>query len=206
MGWGTAVTRGVPTAAHDGATFTFKALQFIDTENGWGVALLLNAINQLPSQDQPFRDLNAGIVSRLEGWEVPAGRPNVRVQYAVVDAVLLVGSAWILWTLATLAGWGRDVERRLRAPEPAWRAAATAARLGLELLVPLGVLLAVPPLVGGPWSVLLMVSPDLGRWALAASALLLGAGVGHAALLARALRRRRTPAPSPSTVASASTP
>jgi CubicO group peptidase (beta-lactamase class C family) len=82
MGWASTSINGVPFVTHDGTTLSFKSIQLIDTQNNWGVILLTNASNQLPSNDEPYRALYTGIVSRLEGWDLPSG-PTLQTQYTL---------------------------------------------------------------------------------------------------------------------------
>jgi hypothetical protein len=62
------------------------------------------------------------------------------------------------------------------------------ARVGLEILLPVAVLLLTPRPLGLTWPLILLFFPDLGWSGLAASTLLLATGLIRAALLARAIR------------------
>jgi CubicO group peptidase (beta-lactamase class C family) len=196
LGWATAEINGRPFVTHTGETFGFKSVQLLDHQNGWGVVLLTNASNQLPSGDEPYRTLYSGILSRLEGLELPSTGPGLRAQYAIVDAVLLAVSAALLWGLFRVPAWRRGLERRLQQTRRPVRTALTVVRVGLEILVPLGVVVLAPKVLeDSGWPVVLLATPDLGRWVLVAASVLLLTGLVHAVLLAVALKRQRPGAP-----------
>lgn len=202
MGWAVTSQNGVPIVEHDGETWTFKSLQVMDLQNGLGMILLLNATNQLPSMDEPYRTLSRGIVSRIEGWNLESTGPNIRMQYLMPDAVVVVGSVMILWGLLGLMAWKGGIERRLGSPEPRWRTVVTVARIAVEVLIPAIVLFALPSLLRvASWPLLLTLSTDLALWTLVAAVLVLCMGLAHAALLTRVLYRNRLVHPKRTTVA-----
>src|SRR5437764_8607250 len=171
MGWATGAFQGVPVVAHDGETWSFKSLQLMDIQNGWGMALLLNATNQFPSQDEPYRALENGILDRLEGRHGAAAGPSLQVQYAVLDAVLLALSAAILSGLVRLPAWNHRLGRRLQESLGLARAVA---RTAFEVALPLVVLVLGPSLVSViSWPLALTVAADVAWWTLVASGLLL---------------------------------
>ncbi|MFL5578596.1 MAG: serine hydrolase domain-containing protein [Gemmatimonadaceae bacterium] len=185
MGWAVGANRGVPVFGHDGATWSFHSLQMVDSRDGWGLIVLANADNQVTAFE-PHRAITRGAFARLAGLPPPPTGPSLRVFYVVLDAVLLVASAWIVWGLLRVPRWSAALRRRQRARHGRWRTAGTLARVALEVLVPALLLVASPRLAGASWRVLLVTAPDLGWWALAASALLLATGLLHGALLVRA--------------------
>jgi CubicO group peptidase (beta-lactamase class C family) len=182
MGWGVGVRDGVHLADHTGETMRFISRQVIDLDHGRGLILLANATNQVPSDDEPFKTLARGLVSRLESWPPAPASPGLRAQYGVLDAVLLVVSAAILWSLARLPRWRPPAQRSRRAL--AWL------RVALEAAVALAVFACLPSVLqpGISWRTVVVFAPDLGWWALTAAGLLLFIGLARAALLVRAPR------------------
>src|SRR5215212_4441667 len=66
MGWGTKVVGDRSTLFYNGETFRFVSHQAIDPQSGWGVVILTNATNQLPSQDEPYHSLVNGVLARVD--------------------------------------------------------------------------------------------------------------------------------------------
>jgi CubicO group peptidase (beta-lactamase class C family) len=192
LGWARVEINGVPFVTHTGETFSFKSVQLLDPEHGWGIVLLTNATNQLPSNDEPYRTLSMGILSRVEGWALPSAGLSLHTLYLLVDAMLMIVSAWILWMLIRLPAWSRRPEQSLVPPAQLLRIAAAGLRCTLEIVLPLVLLRAVSAyLDDSPWSVVLLATPDLGRWVLLAATLVILTGLGHVSVLVRALWRHR---------------
>ena len=139
----------------------------------------MNADDQL-SHAEPAKAIERGILLRLKGIEPSSGAPTIRGQYMLIDAILVLLSLGLLWSLARLPLW--------RSRPPAIRALV---RVTVELLLPLGVFALTPVLFDAPWSVILLGVPDLGRWALAAAIVLFATGVIRGALIVRGSRRTR---------------
>jgi hypothetical protein len=193
LGWAMTEKNGVPLVTHSGETFTFKSLQVLDEQNGWGFVLLTNASNQLPSMDQPYRALYDGILSRLEGWNSPSTGPDLHAMYAVLDVVLLVLTTGILFVVVRLPVWARNFERRTDAPRRGLRLSLALVRIAIEIVAPLAMLVLVPRVLAqdSGWPVVLQVTPDLGSWAIVASGLLLVIGIARAVLLVLVLSRQQ---------------
>jgi CubicO group peptidase (beta-lactamase class C family) len=160
MGWGVGNAAGHTVVTHDGATWSYHARLALEVRDGWGVVVLSNA-DSLMADSQPFRAIGSGVTSRVAGIALPAPAPGIRLQYAVVDAVLLALSALLLWNLARLRRW--------RAPR---RPVLSALRGGVEALLAVLILLGPPLLAGLSWPLVLVTFPDLGRWGLAAAGVL----------------------------------
>jgi CubicO group peptidase (beta-lactamase class C family) len=193
LGWARLELHGVPFVTHTGETFSFKSVQLLDLEHRWGIVLLTNATNQLPSNDEPYRALYSGILSRVEGWDTPSAGPSLHTLYLLVDAVLLLVSAWIVWMLLRLPGWYRRLEQSEGSSGRPLRIGATGLRCALEIVIPLVLLKAMSVFLDdSPWSVVVLAAPDLGRWAIVAAALVILTGLGHTFLLAWSLWRHRT--------------
>ena len=157
------------------------------SEEGWGMALLVNSSNPL-SELEPTDHLASGVTRLLAGKEpVPTGVPSVGRTYLVFDAVLLALSIPIVAAAARLPRWYRNLRRRLPG-RPPWRAALTALRAAAEVLSAVAVLLLVPWWIGS-WPLLAFGVPDLALWLAVASGVLMTTGLAHGALLAWELFR-----------------
>jgi hypothetical protein len=106
---------------------------------------------------------------------------------------LAVLSVFILLSALRLPRWNASIEERLRTGLSPLRVAFSALRSGLEIAIPLVILLIAPSLMqpGISWRTLVVSTPDVGWWALYFSGLLLVTGVMRGFLLGRALLRRR---------------
>ena len=195
MGWGTKVVGDRSTLFYNGETFRFVSHQAIDPQSGWGVVILTNATNQLPSQDEPYHSLVNGVLARVDPMlALPASsEPSLQVAYAIVDVPLALISAWIVWGLLGLPRWSTRLDPRLRAGTG--RTRLLLLRVVVEIGVSLGVLLVPPLWLGVGWPVLVYVANDLALWTLLASSLLLVTGLVRGGVVLWALQPRRDQSP-----------
>lgn len=186
MGWIDGKVYGVPAVWHNGDDSRNGSLMVL-SENGWGMALLMNSSNPL-SELEPTDHVASGVTRLLDGQEpVPTGLPSIGRTYLVFDGVLLVLSIPIVAAALRLPWWYRILRRRLPARRP-WRVVLTALRATTEILVSVAILLAIPWWIGS-WSLLMFGVPDLAWWLLVASGVILVTGLTRGALLARELAR-----------------
>ena len=207
LGWGVGVSNGVRIVDHTGETMKFVSRQFMDIDNGWGLIVLTNASNPLPSDGEPYRTLARGLITRIEGWPPAPAAPSIHTQYAVLDVVLAVLSVAILVSAARLPRWNERMQGRLRAGVSRLRLALIGVRIAFEIAIPVAVLLLGPSLMqpGISSRTLLVSTPDIGWWALYFSGLLLITALTRGVLLGLYLWRSRgismhLPALKPSTV------
>ncbi|HZE41270.1 MAG TPA: serine hydrolase domain-containing protein [Stackebrandtia sp.] len=136
LGWEVDRDHGHTVASHSGVWFSYTARQTIDTDTGWGVAVMANAGMSL-SFDAPY-ELSQGLLALTRG-EQPA--PNTSAQSTsdlVVGALTILTVAWGVWRLARVRRW---VERRTH--RPLWRNALALTRSLFPVLI-----LALYPEIG----------------------------------------------------------
>ena len=186
MGWIDGKVYGVPAVWHNGDDSRNGSLMVL-SENGWGMALLINSSNPL-SELEPTDHIASGVTRLLDGKEpVPTGLPSIGRTYLVFDGVLLALSIPILAAALRLPWWYRILRRRLPSRRP-WRVALTALRAATEILGAVAILMTIPRWIGS-WSLLMFGVPDLAWWLLFASGVILATGLTRGALLARELAR-----------------
>ncbi len=138
----------------------------------------------------------------------PAG-PGVGTVYLILDSLLVLISALVLWSILRLPRWYEQFGRRWRQPGRVKRG-FTIVRIGVrlvwELILP-ALLLGLPILNGYlTWRTLFINAPDIVSWLLVISALLLITAIIRVVFMVRVLRRGRvdkpevTPAPVPNLV------
>ncbi len=168
MGWRVGDVRGVPAIHHGGIVPHFRGKMVMVPEGGWGVAVLTNASSALPLSPTSHR-MADNIAALLAGKELPeAGSRFRKVQAYVALAIALI-SLHQLWGAFRLARWRAALPGRARR-SVVWD-------VGIELGLPILVLVFVPRWLGLPFGELLRSAPDIGYWLLASAALGLGVGV-----------------------------
>ena len=134
----------------------------------------------------------AGVMTLLVGRKpVPAGL-SVGTLYLIVDGLLLLISALMLWSILRLPRWSEKFGRRWRQPGRVKRGftiARAGLRLVLELILP-ALVLGLPLLNGYlTWRTASINAPDLVSWLLVISALLLIIAIIRLLLMVRVLRK-----------------
>lgn len=157
----------------------------LEPQSHWGAILLVNANTNLPSATNGntfFYDLYAGLARLLAGEAPPPTGLSLSTFYDVADGLMLLLSTLVLWWLLRVPWW----YQRLRQRPPARRVVV---RMSGEILLPVGLFLGLP-LVVGAWFDLLYAYPDLSWWLVVTLAVLLVTGISRAALAFLVLRRK----------------
>ena len=207
MGWANGPINGVPTIWHNGSTGNFYSDMILVPKSQWGIVVLSNE-SGLPSLlTGSVEGIAAGVMNMLVGRKPASAGLSVGVLYLIVDGLLVLISALVLWSVLRLPRWSKQFGRRWRRPGRVKRG-FTLVRLGLrllwELLLP-ALLLGLPLLNGYlTWRGLFFNAPDLVSWLLVILALLLIAGIIRLVLMVRVLQRGAsmdspavTPSPAP---------
>ncbi len=199
MGWVNDQSNGVPAIWHDGDTDTFHALMLITPQTQWGAILLVNSNSQVFGV---LDDLLPGMTRLLTGQESSPTRLGVSTFYLISDILLAIISVLVLVSALRLPWWYRRTLRRTppQSPRVWWRAIIP---LSWEIVLPAGLLLGIPLVLGASWPAIVFALPDLG-WA-SLTILTLWLLVGAVKIFLRALLSRRSggtpplvPSPRPS--------
>jgi hypothetical protein len=148
MAWGIGRTQ----IGHAGNGVTFSARVALFPSEGYGIAILTN-VNSGPFFAGSSALLD-GTARYLRGGTVPPSLPRE----LLFKAALLVS---VLWSVGRLASTGRRWVHRGR-PLGLPRRRGPWARLGVEVLLSVAVISALPRWLGIPLRVLLEYFPDLG--------------------------------------------
>jgi CubicO group peptidase (beta-lactamase class C family) len=196
MGWYNGTINGVPAIYHGGDILNFHSDIFIEPQNHWGAVILMNA-DGIVAELAALEDIRTGMVNLLAGHEPPATGLSVSTVYLIIDGLLVLITALVLFSMLRLPRWSKRFEQR-----SGHRLLRVCLRLVWELALP-AVLLIAPILDAyKPWRSPLQNFHDLTSWVLVILVILLITGIIRAVLTFRILRRKRAgtriQAPSPS--------
>jgi CubicO group peptidase (beta-lactamase class C family) len=192
MGWVNGPINGLPTIWHNGSTGNFYCDMILVPQNQWGIVVLSNESGLAALLSGSVEGIAAGVMNLLVGHKpVPAGL-SVSTLYLIVDGLLLLISALVVWSILRLPRWSEKFGRRWRQPGRVKRGftiARVALRLVCELILP--VLVLGLPLPNGylTWRTASINTPDMVSWLLVISALLLITAITRLLLMVRVLRR-----------------
>ncbi len=178
MGWFNGPINGVPAVWHDGITPTSHAFMVIEPQIHWGAILLVNANNFLVNS-LTFQHIQAGVAGLLAGHEPPQTSLNLTTLYLIIDGIIVLISALVLWPLLRLPWWYKRFQQR-----PRHRVLRLALPLARELILPV-LILIVPS-----WPSLLFYYPDIGWWLAGIIALLFITAIIRIVLAFLALRKK----------------
>jgi len=207
MGWVNGPIDGVPTIWHNGSTGNFYSDMILVPQSQWGIVVLSNESGLLSLLTGSVEGIAAGVMNMLIGQKPPASGLSVGTLYLIVDGLLVLISALVLWSTLRLPRWSKQFGRRWRQPGRLKRG-FTLVRLGLrlvwELILP-ALLLGLPLLNSYlTWRTLFINAPDIVSWLLVIFALLLITAIIRVVLMVRVLQRGAsvgnpalTPAPVP---------
>ena len=168
MGWRVGEVRGVPAIHHGGIVPHFRGKMVMVPEGSWGVAVLTNVSSALPLSPTSHR-MADNIAALLAGKELPGAGSRFRKVQAYLALAIALISLHQLWGAFRLARW--------RAALPGRTRRAVAWDVGIELGLPILVLVFVPRWIGLPFGELLRSAPDVGYWLLASAGLGLAVGL-----------------------------
>ena len=206
MGWANGPMNGVPTIWHNGSTGNFYSDMILVPQSQWGIVVLSNESGLPALLTGSVEAIAAGVMNRLVGHKPPPAGPGVGTIYLILDSLLVLISALVLWSILRLPRWYEKFGRRWRQPGR-WKRGFTIVRIGVrlvwELILP-ALLLGLPILNGYlTWRTLFINAPDLVSWLLVIFALMFITAIIRVVLMARVLRRGSvgtpavTPAPAP---------
>jgi CubicO group peptidase (beta-lactamase class C family) len=174
MGWFLDNLNGSPVYSHDGATLRFHAYVLIEPRQRWAAVLLVNQESLIASP--ALEHLQEGLAALLSGHEPPTGGLDVRTLALIVDGVLVLVLAGIIFPLLRLPRWYRRRKdgRRL--------GVLTYVRVVGEVSLPLLVVLGLS-LLGLPWTDQFVAAPDYTVFFLAALGIVFMTGCVRAMLI-----------------------
>ena len=161
MGWLTAVVDRVPVLWHTGAVANYHGDMLLIPSAGWGVVQLANT-NNFVLEGQLSAGIQ-GIAALLVGYEPPPiSWPDFRTSYTLIALACVLWLAWRVVQLIRLPSWRLSTF----APDGPPRVPSLwhPTRVVIDPGVSLGLLAAVPLLVGSPLSTLRWFVPDLTDW------------------------------------------
>jgi CubicO group peptidase (beta-lactamase class C family) len=201
----------LPLLWHSGDTDSFHAEMFIEPKEHWGGIVLINATGNNELTFPALQRVFAGVANLLLVGREPAAACwfqglacglSVKTLYLIIDSVLVLIAAFVLWSALRLPWWYKKMRKRSQ-----HRLLRGVLPLVYGLVLSLVLFIGFPLLIGegDQWHVLVYTLPDLSYWLLASLALLVITGIIKVALTVRLLRRKEadtalmTPtAPSPS--------
>src|SRR6266567_9075293 len=209
MGWANGPINGVQTIWHNGSTGNFYSDMILVPESQWGIVVLSNESGLTALLSGSVENIAGGVMNMLVGQKPPPSGPAVGTLYLIIDSILVLISALVLWSALRLSRWSEEFGRRWRQPGR-WKRGFNIVRVGLRLVWELvfpALLLALPILNNYiTWRGLFFNAPDIVSWLLVIFALLLITAIIRAVLMVRVLRRASvdrpvvTPAPVPNLV------
>ena len=176
MGWRVGEVRGVPAIHHGGIVANFRGKMVMVPEGRWGVAVLTNASSALPLSPTSHR-MADNIAALLAGRELPSVGSRFQMVQALLALAIALASLHQLRNALRLGRW--------RAALPGRTRRAIVWDVGVELGLPILVLVFVPRWIGLPFAELLRSAPDVGYWLLASAALGFGVGLYKLVAVAR---------------------
>ncbi len=209
MGWANGPINGVQTIWHNGSTGNFYSDMILVPESQWGIVVLSNESGLTALLSGSVENIAGGVMNMLVGQKPPPSGPAVGTLYLIIDSILVLISALVLWSALRLSRWSEKFGRRWRQPGR-WKRGFNIVRVGLRLVWELvfpALLLGLPILNNYiTWRGLFFNAPDIVSWLLVIFALLLITAIIRAVLMVRVLRRASvdrpvvTPAPVPNLV------
>lgn len=193
MGWFNGTYYGVPAIYHTGTTLTFKAFQVMDLQHQWGAIILMNAAT--PLLQEPFDAIKSGVTAMLTGHTpVSVAGLTLNTFYLITDSILAILSLLIIWRLARLLKWSRNLSTRLEVGRYK-RGFKIRHVLGVVFDIVAGIIALVGVIVvlgSGSLRLALILIPDLSIWLLFAGVLMLLSGLARGVTLLVQLRRKGT--------------
>ncbi len=209
MGWANGPINGVQTIWHNGSTGNFYSDMILVPESQWGIVVLSNESGLTALLSGSVENIAGGVMNMLVGQKPPPSGPAVGTLYLIIDSILVLISALVLWSALRLSRWSEKFGRRWRQPGR-WKRGFNIVRVGLRLVWELvfpALLLGLPILTNYiSWRGLFFNAPDIVSWLLVIFALLLITAIIRAVLMVRVLQRASvdrpvvTPAPAPNLV------
>jgi CubicO group peptidase (beta-lactamase class C family) len=206
MGWANGPINGMPTIWHNGSTGNFYSDMILVPQSQWGIVVLSNESGLPALLTGSVENIAAGVMNMLVGRKPPPAGLSVGTLYLILDSLLVLISALVLWPALRLPRWYEKFGRRWRQPgrlKRGFNIVRVGLRLAWELILPV-LLLGLPMLNGYlTWRTLFFNAPDIVSWLLVIFALLLITGIIRVVLMVRVLRRASvdspavTPAPVP---------
>ncbi len=190
MGWVNGPINGVPTIWHNGSTGNFYSDMILVPQSQWGIVVLSNESGLPALLTGSVEAIAAGVMNMLVGQKPAPAGPGVGTIYLILDSLLVLISALVLWSILRLPRWYEQFGRRWRQPGRLKRG-FTIVRIGLrlvwELILP-ALLLGLPILNGYlTWRTLFFNAPDMVSWLLVIFALLLITAIIRLVLIVLAL-------------------
>ncbi len=206
MGWANGSINGVPAIWHNGSTGNFYSDMILVPSSQWGIVVLSNESGLPGLLTGSVENIAGGVMNRLVGQKLPPAGLSVGTLYLILDGLLVLISALVLWSALRLPRWSEQFGRRWRQPGR-WKRGFNIVRIGVrlvwELILP-ALLLGLPILNGYlTWRALFFNAPDIVSWLLVIFALLLITAIIRLVLMVRVLRRGSvdrpavTPVPAP---------
>ena len=206
MGWANGPINGVPTIWHNGSTGNFYSDMILVPKSQWGIVVLSNESGLPALLTGSVEAIAGGVMNRLVGQKTAPSGPSLGTIYLILDSILVLITALVLWSMLRLPRWYAQSGRRwpqMSRLKRGFKLGRVGLRLTWELILP-ALLLGLPLLNGYlAWRTLFINAPDIVSWLLVILTLLLITGIIRAVLMVRVLRRASvdrpamTPSPAP---------
>src|SRR2546428_6005559 len=200
------MSHGMPTIWHNGSKGNFYSDMMLVPNSQWGIVVLSNESGLPALLTGSVEAIAGGVMNWLVGQKPAPSGPGVGTIYLILDSILVLISALVLWSTLRLPRWYAKSGRRwpqMSRLKRGFKLGRVGLRLTWELILP-ALLLGLPLLNGYiAWRTLFFNAPDIVSWLLVILTLLLITGIIRAVLMVRVLRRASvdrpamTPSPAP---------
>jgi CubicO group peptidase (beta-lactamase class C family) len=190
LGWVETTVGGIRVVGHAGSTTDMASVAYFAPERRNGIVLLLNGQSTLYEVAHKPDLIGLAAFELLQGRE-PDG--TLAALYPAFDMLCLAVIGYLVWRFGRVV---RDARRRALAPPRPWgrRSVGIAWTVWLGLVLPVEILIAMPRLLGAPWTTLIRI--DVGLVAFLVVSLRLAIGAVYLAAAVRGSwspdRARRT--------------
>lgn len=147
MGWRVGPVNGLPAIHHGGVVPNFRGKMVLLPEERWGVVVLTNVSSVLV--DPTSHRLADGVAGLLAGQAPPRTGSNLGRLYPLLGLGFLLASANQLKEAVTLRRWRARLARRAPGARGLPRRALLS--LGVEIALPIVILIGLPLFLGFPW-------------------------------------------------------
>jgi len=162
MGWRVSELNGATAIHHGGIVPHFRGKMVMLPQEKWGVAVLTNVSSILPASPASHR-MADNIAGALTGKSLPAaGSPLTRIYWGITLGIAILTFKQ-LKEIFTIKHWRAQLSGK--SARSLWLG------LGVDLLMPVIVLIGLPRLLRVPLFEMLRAMPDVGYWLIASAVL-----------------------------------
>ncbi len=179
FGWIISPVGDVPTVWHDGVNVNFYSILLMQPETQRGAVILMNSFG-IVAYESAYKEIEEGIARILAGMEPTEPYQSLGSLYSMIDALLAVILALVLFPLLRIRDWHRWLlERQQAGSLPLIRVGLRSAwEIGFALLFLTGMRVFIVTGLGAQsWYEVLTVFPDFIPWIWAIALIILFTGV-----------------------------